>query len=354
MANVLGNKLSNVSLRDIEEEDNVVFVDEGCLDDVVVDGSLCLVGKMMSRKPFSLEAIRNSFMRAWQLSHDLVIKEAGDRLFLFRFSTSAEKARVFYKQPWSFDKSLVIVTTIDGSKILEEILVDRCLFWVQFHEVMGNLMSSKVGALIGDKLGKVLEVEVGRWIRARVELDVSKPLEKGGGGDSQSLHGMEFVPSTQHGLNRNDFAKEQGGWDSVKCKEQVDLNFINNVCNEAMERAIVEIAKDVVGSSVEVCVVGDVKKVAIITRNEGIPNGSPQGLNKRCHEYDAELAVIDSLLSNPPSNTNGDFAPPPKKRNMVVAAGLGGEMERINADLSQKLIDVPVHSDISTKGSISK
>ncbi|XVF77936.1 hypothetical protein PTKIN_Ptkin14bG0087900 [Pterospermum kingtungense] len=424
MADALGSKLSNVSLRDIEEGDNVVFVNEGCLDDVVVDNSLCLVGKMMLRKPFSLEAVKNSFMRAWQLSHHLVIKELRDRLFLFRFSSSAER----------------------------EIVVDRCPLWVQFHGMTGNLMFSKVGALIGEKLGSVLEVEL--WIdfkyerlpdfcyvcgkfshleqdcdrvfkcKLATELVVKEfgPTLKtdnfspsvslhstvpasfvcqragmnrtsstnssthqlrtqgcfvGGSisgkvlpekrhsqtlarsihdekGDSQSSHRVEFVPNTQHGLTRNDFSKEWGGMVSIMRKEQTDLNFINNVCNEAMKRAIVEIAKDVAGSSAKVGAIGVAKEVAIITRKKGITNSSLQGMNKHSQDYDVELAVIDSLLPNPPSHTIGDFAPLPKKINMVVASRVGGVMGRIDADLSQKLVDVSVHSDISTKKSLSK
>lgn len=40
---------------------------------------------MLLRKPFNIDAIKASFMKAWQIKDGLDIKEVFDRVFLFHF-----------------------------------------------------------------------------------------------------------------------------------------------------------------------------------------------------------------------------------------------------------------------------
>ncbi|XVF51709.1 hypothetical protein PTKIN_Ptkin04bG0206200 [Pterospermum kingtungense] len=93
-----------------------------------------------------------------QVSPELEIKEVGERIFLFKFKTAMEKAKVLLRQPWFFNKSLLVMQAIDGSEDLEGLEI----------------------------IGEVLEVEMsekrrvwGKWIRVRVVIDVTKPLKKG-------------------------------------------------------------------------------------------------------------------------------------------------------------------------------
>ncbi|XVF86741.1 hypothetical protein PTKIN_Ptkin18bG0066700 [Pterospermum kingtungense] len=94
----LKEKLNNITIDD-DEEDDEVTIDEDWVDDRKKFKDRCLIGKMFIRKPYSLEAMRITFIKAWRVSPSLDIKEIGDRLFLFCFDSWMEKAKVLVKQP---------------------------------------------------------------------------------------------------------------------------------------------------------------------------------------------------------------------------------------------------------------
>ncbi|XVF49770.1 hypothetical protein PTKIN_Ptkin04bG0041300 [Pterospermum kingtungense] len=120
MAEDIEELCSKLSLGNDEDKDDEITLDEKWLQVNNIVGDLCLLGKMMLRKPFSLEVMKITFLKAWQVSPKLEIREVGERY------------------------------------------------------------------MVGGKIGDVLEVEMsdrrrvwGKWIRARVVIDITKPLKKG-------------------------------------------------------------------------------------------------------------------------------------------------------------------------------
>ncbi|XVF66373.1 hypothetical protein PTKIN_Ptkin10aG0030600 [Pterospermum kingtungense] len=57
---------SKLSLGNDEEKDDEIILDEKWLDENSMVGDLCLVGKMLLRKPFSLKAMKAMFLKDWQ------------------------------------------------------------------------------------------------------------------------------------------------------------------------------------------------------------------------------------------------------------------------------------------------
>ncbi|XVF73932.1 hypothetical protein PTKIN_Ptkin13bG0020500 [Pterospermum kingtungense] len=81
MSDEMEDSLNKVSLTDFDEEDDVV-IEEDWVDDIQKIKDFCLVGKMLICRPYSLEAMRTTFIKAWSISHTLDVKEVGKRLFL--------------------------------------------------------------------------------------------------------------------------------------------------------------------------------------------------------------------------------------------------------------------------------
>ncbi|XVF53137.1 hypothetical protein PTKIN_Ptkin05aG0076000 [Pterospermum kingtungense] len=108
--------------------------------------------KLLIQKPYSLEAMCTTFIKAWQISNDLNIKEVRERLFLLPFGLWIEKAKVPTRQPWVFKKSLLVMRDMDEINNIEDVDMDWYPFWVQLHGLHIKYMTKKIGEVVGKKL----------------------------------------------------------------------------------------------------------------------------------------------------------------------------------------------------------
>ncbi|XVF86361.1 hypothetical protein PTKIN_Ptkin18bG0033500 [Pterospermum kingtungense] len=109
MADDLEELMNKVSIGDDEEEEEEVFIDDQWVNDSKCARELSLVGKMLLCKPFKFEDMHTTFIKAWRISGKFDVKEGEDHLFLFCFESRIDKARALLKQPWSFNKSLLVL-----------------------------------------------------------------------------------------------------------------------------------------------------------------------------------------------------------------------------------------------------
>ena len=65
----------------------------------------------------------------------MLVREVGERLFLFQFDDCLEKNRVFQKQPWSFNKSLMVLKEMDGLLQPKDVDMEWCPFREQIHRL---------------------------------------------------------------------------------------------------------------------------------------------------------------------------------------------------------------------------
>ncbi|XVF46132.1 hypothetical protein PTKIN_Ptkin03bG0002200 [Pterospermum kingtungense] len=75
MADELTEKWSNFRLME-EKEDDVV-IDKDWILDPECFGKSYLIGKLVVKKRFNLEAMRNVLCKAWRLKEEMVVKEVG-------------------------------------------------------------------------------------------------------------------------------------------------------------------------------------------------------------------------------------------------------------------------------------
>ncbi|XVF85272.1 hypothetical protein PTKIN_Ptkin17bG0104600 [Pterospermum kingtungense] len=127
MADEIEELLNKVSLVDSDDEEDVL-IEVDWVDDSKKIKDFCLVGTMLIRKPYTLDAMRTTFIKAWQVSHALHIKEFSERLF--HFASKMEKGKVFFLQPWTFNKSLMVMRALEDTDNIEDIDMDWCSFWV--------------------------------------------------------------------------------------------------------------------------------------------------------------------------------------------------------------------------------
>ena len=63
----------------------------------------------MLNKRVNMEAMKNVLSNVWKSFSGMSIKEVGDRLYIFKFENQMEKERVLMRQPWTFNKSLLVL-----------------------------------------------------------------------------------------------------------------------------------------------------------------------------------------------------------------------------------------------------
>ena len=86
----------------------------------------CLVGKLVLNKRVNVEVMKNVLSIIWRISSGMVIKEVGERLFVFQFEDNMENERVVMKQPRSFNKSLLVLEKFDEHS--KEVKLQCCPF----------------------------------------------------------------------------------------------------------------------------------------------------------------------------------------------------------------------------------
>ncbi|KAL5766452.1 hypothetical protein ACOSP7_017069 [Xanthoceras sorbifolium] len=110
-------------------------------------------------------AFRAIIPKIWRTTQTFIIENVKENVFVFQFQNQVDKRRVLMGGPWSFDKCLI--------------------FWVQLHNVPLVCMTKEIGWALGNKIGRVTDIDVGatgdclgRFLRVRVVIDVTKPLNR--------------------------------------------------------------------------------------------------------------------------------------------------------------------------------
>ena len=118
---------------------------------------------------------------------EVQIVEVGSNLFQFKFSTEFDKERVFKGGPWTFDNQALMLRRWQKGMIAMNVKFETISLWVQIWGTPFNMVSPKVAAEVGSRLGVVEEVETRQkqelqnlFMRVKVAIPISKPIWRGG------------------------------------------------------------------------------------------------------------------------------------------------------------------------------
>lgn len=168
-----------------EEEKKSIRVEPG-LGGVVGDRPVQAVGKLLSEKGVRLEIIEQTVGWIWCPSRGIECKDLGENLFLFTFHQPSGKRKALEDGPWAISKELLVVADFDGSKSIDEVEFSTIPIWIRVDRLPMGMMNEAVAKVIGDEVGKFMEMEAGgdgmatgRILRLKVRLDIRKPLRRG-------------------------------------------------------------------------------------------------------------------------------------------------------------------------------
>ncbi|XP_022149484.1 uncharacterized protein LOC111017902 [Momordica charantia] len=172
--------------KSTNDENETVTIDRGKPILTADNVKLCVVAKLHTSKRISAEAIRSVMKSVWRVHNSTRFEPLGMNIYVILFKSLSEKSRVLSSGPWTFNKSLLVLTSPTATNQPLDMNFNFCAFWIQIHNIPFECISTEMANILGAKLGDVEEIEgdgadgwAGPFIRVRVKIDVSKPLRRG-------------------------------------------------------------------------------------------------------------------------------------------------------------------------------
>lgn len=144
------------------------------------------VGKVMVERLISLETLERTLGKVWCPIKGVTCKDLGENHFLFTFQQPSGKRRALEDGPCMISKDLVVMVDFDESKTLEEMDFNHIPIWVRVSNLPLGMLDKETGAILGEKIGKFRDVDVGddglavgSVLRVKVVIDIRKPLMHG-------------------------------------------------------------------------------------------------------------------------------------------------------------------------------
>lgn len=167
-----------------EDEEAEIKVIRASVETRKSNESITLVGTLLTPWPFNAYALKATMKGAWKLKNGFVFSELRHSLFIFKFITEEDKAKVIKGGPWSFDKALLALKD-PGLEQPSQIMFDRVPFWIRIYDIPLGAMTTETAEAIGKVFGGIEEVDEDdliicpQFLRIRVQINILKPLRRG-------------------------------------------------------------------------------------------------------------------------------------------------------------------------------
>ena len=146
-----------------------------------------LLAKIISSKNINYNMVKDITVKAWKPVFPMEIKRLSKEVFMFSFDHEVDLHKVFTRRPWSIRGGHMVLKRWSPDLTWQEVDFSTSSIWVQVHVLPTLWRTEENLRKIGSGVGAVLEVKLigepgGMWrkfIRLRVEMDISNPLIPG-------------------------------------------------------------------------------------------------------------------------------------------------------------------------------
>lgn len=156
MADDLATRCHSLSLDD--EESTVVDLGGSNSGDNSAKVSLILVGKLLSGRPFNVDAFKRTMTHSWGLSQNIVMRIIGSNLFVIQFFHWRDKEKVLVGRPWCFDQKLLVLKEITCNEQPFDVSLTQSPFWIRIKHLPFNCHADGDVRAIVSSMGEILEI----------------------------------------------------------------------------------------------------------------------------------------------------------------------------------------------------
>ncbi|KAK3204440.1 hypothetical protein Dsin_018486 [Dipteronia sinensis] len=163
----------------------VQLLDGKLMDEAIHMMSLCVVGKVLSRKRVNRDAFMRVIGKIWHIKHGMDIESVTGNTFTFHFIDEHDLNKVVSRGPWIFDNALIAMDRPVGTGTIDSLIFNQADFWVQIHQVPLMWMTREIGRFLDGMIGIVFEVDegassdcVGKFLWVKVRVEISRPLKR--------------------------------------------------------------------------------------------------------------------------------------------------------------------------------
>ncbi|XP_021725922.1 uncharacterized protein LOC110693106 [Chenopodium quinoa] len=181
MADELATKCSSLSLEDKEND----LVDLGGEEKSETPNNLAvfLVGKLLTHRPYNVEAFKRTMTKVWEPLHNLVIRVIGHNLYAFQFFHWKDRENVLKGRPWCWENNLLMLQEGSGDEQPKGVTLTHLPFWIRVCNLPFNCRTNDDLKILTANLGEMLELEddflgLNRYRRVCIIIDVQKPLRR--------------------------------------------------------------------------------------------------------------------------------------------------------------------------------
>ncbi|KAL8527866.1 hypothetical protein ACS0TY_005620 [Phlomoides rotata] len=166
------------------EDEGVIRVDLGSVEGDLTS-TLCLIGKVITSKPFNAFDFLEAMKRAMAPPKGFVAREIDKNLFLFHFNSEHDMRVMLNRELCLFEKKVVTLKELERGEQPATMNLNRASFWVRLYELPMVARNHKIVELIVGKIGELLEVGsstlggFGMSVRVKVKVDLQKPIKCG-------------------------------------------------------------------------------------------------------------------------------------------------------------------------------
>ncbi|KAL0414030.1 UNVERIFIED_CONTAM: hypothetical protein Sradi_1604700 [Sesamum radiatum] len=181
----LVNSRLHQALKLGDEDVDEVVIPDGLWQASTTDYHLCLVGRLLARRPVNFEGLCAS-LRSMNLPvKGMIIKQIPPDRFLFRFNHVLDRNRALDGCPWSFEKNVLVLSGINENENPMHVDLNWCDFHVHVHDLPLSKMNLGIATFIGNKIGKFKDLEMepsgsawGATLRIRIAINITLLLPR--------------------------------------------------------------------------------------------------------------------------------------------------------------------------------